>query len=566
MFSDLTAFLPETVLLLGSLALFGHSLGQGRLRAALVAVRVTAGLAVVAALASLDRQAVLFDGAYRVDAFSQWLKLALAGGFATLVWLRDAPVDIREDIRPEFLLFQTLSVTGLMLLVSAIEVITLVVALEISAFPLYLLVPMRREQTAQRSQMESAIKYIMFGVAANGIMLFGLSYLYGLTGTTMLPDMLAKLEPAGLSPLALAGLGLTFAGFYFKLAVFPFHFWTPDVYEGASHETAGLIASLPKLGALAVFLRFVSLAPPESQVIAQLLAGLAIASLFYGNLVALVQSDFKRLLGFSGIAHAGYALVGLVALDAAGFTAALYYMVGYVFMVLTCFAVICQVSRAGENVKLEDLTGLHRRSPLLALTLLVGVFALAGVPPFVGFMGKLALLKAAFARGHSVLVVLVVLNTAIAIYYYLGVIREAYFRDRDELPRLPLSTATRALCVGLIAVNVGLAVVPGRLLQTISSSLSGLHVVAFPEPTVAGRARHSVRAAAGCNVDCIRGAQGTARPTVAQRFMVFMRDNCFAINTFPEPSDCPQSRDREGAVAGAGSGVGPGAACSRARL
>ena len=211
--------------------------------------------------------------------------------------------------------------------------------------------------------MESAIKYIMFGVAANGVMFFGMSYLFGLTGTTSLTDLLPRLQPMIHSPLAIAGLALTFCGLYYKLAIFPFHFWTPDVYQGASNETAGLVASLPKIGAVAVLVRFVSLASPDNHTVAIMLAILATGSMFYGNLIALMQKDFKRLLGFSGIAHAGYALIGFVALDQVGYTAALYYIIGYLLMVLACFVVICKVSRDGTNVSIDELAGLHRRSP-----------------------------------------------------------------------------------------------------------------------------------------------------------------------------------------------------------
>jgi NADH-quinone oxidoreductase subunit N len=313
----------------------------------------------------------------------------------------------------------------------------------------------------------------MFGVAANGIMLFGMSYLFGLTGTTSLPALLPKLQPFIHSPMAIAGLTLTFCGLFYKLAVFPFHFWTPDVYQGASNETTGLIASLPKIGAVAVLARFVTLASPDNHALATLLAVLAVGSMFYGNLIALMQKDLKRLLGFSGIAHAGYALIGFVALDEAGFAAALYYITGYLFMVLACFVVICQVSRDGANASLEDLAGLHRRSPLLALTLAVGVFALAGIPPFVGFMGKLSLLSAALAKGYLYLVIIAVVNTAIAIYYYLSMVREAYFRDPPaDLPPLRLGLSTRAVCVALMAVILALGVLPARMINSISTSMA----------------------------------------------------------------------------------------------
>ena len=470
------AFLPELLLMGGALALFFASLGESRARQAKAVALAVAVALVAACVLCLGQQAVLFSGAYRVDLFSQILKLVFACGYVLVLLLGGELADIRDEVRAEYYLFLTLSVSGLVMLVSCVDILTLVVALELSSFPLYLMVPMRRERNGRRVQMESAIKYIMFGIAANGIMLFGMSYLFGLTGTTSLPVMVEKLRPVITSPLAIAGLAMTLCGLFFKLAVFPFHFWTPDVYQGASNETASLIASLSKVGAVAVLVRFVSLASPDNHAIVLLLTLLAIASMFYGNLIALIQKDLKRLLGFSGIAHAGYAMIGFVALDEAGFAAAIYYIIGYLFMVLACFVVICKVSRDGANVAMDELAGLHRRSPLLAMTLVVSIFALAGMPPFAGFMGKLTLLSAALAKGHLALVIIAVVNTAIAIYYYLCVIREACFRDAGNRPAIALDWPTRVLCVLLMAGILALGVAPARILDGISSSLASVNL------------------------------------------------------------------------------------------
>jgi len=486
--SFIMAFLPELVLLAGALGLFVVTLGASQQKLARIVALLVAFATIAAAALALGQRADLFSGAYRVDQFSQLLKLVLAFGFACILFLSGELPDIRGEVKPEYYLFLTLSITGLVMLVSCVDLISLVVALELSSFPLYLLVPMRREREDQKSQMESAIKYVMFGVAANGIMFFGLSYLYGLTGTTHLPEMVAILQPVVHSPLAIVGLVMAFCGLYYKLAVFPFHFWTPDVYQGASNETASLIASLPKVGAVAVLVRFVSLATPDNRTVALLLTFLAVASMFYGNLIALVQKDLKRLLGFSAIAHAGYALIGFVALNVAGYTAALYYITGYLLMILACFVVICRVSRDGTNVAIEELAGLHRRSPLLALTLLVGLFALASIPPFVGFMAKLSLLTAALAQGHLVLVIVAVVNSVIAIYYYLQVIRQAVFGEVNPAAAagpIVLTWPTRILCVVLIAGIVALGVAHGLVIDTISHSLA--FVTSSPATPLLGR-------------------------------------------------------------------------------
>jgi NADH-quinone oxidoreductase subunit N len=186
-----------------------------------------------------------------------------------------------------------------------------------------------------------------------------------------------------------------------------------------------------------------------------------------------MQKDLKRMLGFSGIAHAGYAMMGFVALDRAGYAAALYYAIGYVLMILACFVVVCRVSPDGANVSIADLGGLHRRSPLLALTLFTGIFALAGLPPFVGFMGKLGLLTAVLGRGHLALVIVAVVNSAIAIYYYLQVIRQAVFGEpADAQAPIRLSWSTRLLCAALIACIVAFGAFPDTLIAAIIRSLA----------------------------------------------------------------------------------------------
>ena len=472
------AFLPELVLLAGALVLFFICLGEGRTTAARRTALLTAAGAFVAVVVCGRQEALLFDGAFQVDPFSQLLKAIVAVGFGVVTVLSGRLDDLREDIRPEYYLFLVLHVCGQFVMVSSVELITLVTALETAAFPLFLMVPMRREGEGRRAQMEAAMKYFMFGVAATGVMLFGMSYLFGITGSTNLAQISASLQTQGVSPLAVAAVALTCCGLFYKLAVFPFHYWTPDVYQGAATETTALVASLPKIGAVAVLARFVALAGPESQVLALLMSGLAVVSMFYGNLGALWQTDLKRLFAFSGIAHGGYALIGFVAFDNAGSAAALFYITGYVFMVLACFLVVAKISPDGVNANIEDLAGLHRRSPLLAVTLLVGVFGLAGVPPFAGFMGKLTLLTAALAQGHLWLVVLAVVNTAIAIYYYLSIVRETCFREATR-PALPaLDWPTRAACVVLIGVTLALGVAPAPVLERLTAAVPALHAQA----------------------------------------------------------------------------------------
>ncbi len=469
------AFAPELVLLSGLLGLFLLSLGSKQMRAARHLSLATALLALGAALGTYGTSCTLFDGSYRVDLFSRLLQLVILLGYLCVAGISFRLPDIREEVKPEYFLFLGFHILGSLLLVSAVDMVAIVVALECSSFPLYILVAMRRERAGQRMQMESAIKYMMFGIAANGFMLFGFSYLYGLCGSTSLADIMAIFQGqvGGLPPLALVGLGMTLCGMLYKLAAFPFHFWTPDVYQGASNETATLVSTLPKIGAAALLVRFLSLVPLREESLSLLLGVMAAGSLFYGNLVALHQKDVKRLLGFSGIAHAGFILLGFVAQTKDGYTAALFNVYIYIFQLLACFLAICRLSPDGLNLSIADLAGLHRRSPLLAATFAVGIFGLAGIPPMAGFIGKFALLTVAWQQGFTLLVILAVINTAIAIYYYLQIIREVYFRDPEiSEEKLLLDFPTRLLCLLLLVLSIGLGVFPGPLFETIATGLS----------------------------------------------------------------------------------------------
>ncbi len=469
-------FLPELLLLLGALALFHLSVAGADGRKARMAALIFAGAAVIAAVASLGQEGYIFFEALRMDFFSQLIKLILALGLVAVLVIGRELKDISDNVRPEYYLFMLCSVAGLMLLVSSAELLTLFMALELSSYCLYLMVPMRSDRQGLRIQMEAAVKYVIFGVVASGIMLFGMSYLFALSGTTHLPEMVPVLAGMLDNPAALAGIMMFMAGFFYKLAIFPFHFWVPDVYQGASNETTTFIASLPKIVAAAMLIKISTMAAPGAgaDAMVTLLIILAVLSMFYGNLSALVQTDIKRMLGYSGIAHAGFILIGVLTMDVMGHAAALYYATGYVVMSLACFLVICNVSRHGENVQIQDLSGLYQRAPLLALVLAVGLFALAGIPPFVGFMGKFFLLTSALQQGHLALVILAAINTAIAIYYYLSVVRVVYTAEPESRTAIGLNVPTRALGLALVLIIIALGVLPGAALDTAALAVRSL--------------------------------------------------------------------------------------------
>ena len=470
--------LPELILLTGALIFFVLSLANK------VHPNVLRFLAMAFCAASfagvwftLQAKARLFHGSYEVSLYSQGFKLLLSGAFFFVVVAGERLKGIRPSVQPEYYLFLFLSVCGLMLLVSATEFILLFVALELSSFALYILVTMRSDYEGVRSQMEAGIKYLLFGVIATGLMLFGMSYLFGLTGTTDIAQIIKYFQQGGIPPVAVVAYLLVLCGFFFKLALFPFHFWVPDVYEGAANETTSFIATLPKIAAVAILVRFMQMVPAgQGNFFVTLFAVIALASMFYGNLCALVQTDVKRLLGFSGIAHAGFVALALLTLKEEGYGLAVYYISAYALMNLACFVVICAVSKRGENLHIDDLHGLSKEQPILAFVLATGLFGLAGIPPFAGFMGKFLILTDAMQAGHRLIVVLAAINTAIAIYYYLSLVRAAYAVEKksaaetSEGPSILLTATAVVLVLAIILAGL----LPSKLIDLATAVVRSL--------------------------------------------------------------------------------------------
>lgn len=389
-----------------------------------------AALGVALALWSLPARGLILWQAYQLDGLSQFFKLAVAVGFFLVALNAQRPAGVRADQRADYFMFLALSSLGLMLLASAVELITVYLALEISSYSLYALIPLRGKEGRAA---EAGIKYILFGAVATALALYGLALVLATQNTSYLAGLGQRPWSWGAAPLGVVGISLFLAGFFYKLALFPFHFWAPDVYDGTGNQTAAFVATMPKLGAVVVLVRVGGLLGTESEVTA-LLAVLGALSMTFGNLAALVQQDLKRLLGYSSVAHAGYIMVGLVACSAQGLAAASFYSLVYLLMNLTAFWVICRLAEDGRNLVLDDLNGLYQRAPFLAFVLAVAAFALVGLPPTAGFMGKLFLLGAAWGRGHDWLVVVAALNTAISIYYYLNLVRHAYTREAEAAP------------------------------------------------------------------------------------------------------------------------------------
>lgn len=455
--NDLIRFLPELSILLGALVTFGASM-LGRQYAE------TWMLGVLSAVAACCFCVVtlplpgdpFFPGIYTVDIFSQLLKGGLALGFLLTLLASDRPHTVRPSARVDLVTFFAVSTAGMMMLVSATELLTLYVALELSAYGMYIIAALHR---AERRGSEAAAKYIVFGAASSAVTLYGMSLVYGVVQSTYLSDIVA-FTAQGPNPMLIVGVLLMLAGFLFKLAVFPFHAWAPDTYEGAPHQVVTFIATASKVAAVGILARTLAMVSREPGELPQVLVILCVASMTFGNLAAIVQKDIKRLLAYSTVAHAGYMLIGLLTFSELGTASAVFYGLTYLVMGFLPFLVVCAVANdnkdTNENPTLDSIAGLSQRSPLLALTLLVGMFGLAGIPPTPGFAGKWFLFSAALEDERFILVLVAAINATISLYYYLQLVRAAYVKPPAEgAGEIRVSSAHKlAAGIGIAAVTV----------------------------------------------------------------------------------------------------------------
>lgn len=462
---QITLFLPEIVLTFMVLAFFFVSLGKpksGFLQGLALALSAAA---ILASVVTYGQEGSLFLDVYRVDAFSQIFKVLITFGLFLVIYLAPKLRGIEKSLHPEYYLFLALSSLGLVMLSSAVELLTILLCLEISSYAIYIIIPLRHNHE-HKEQMEAGIKYILFGAAATGVTLYGMSYIFGLAHTTYL-DGLVKVLPLLIQsqPLAIIGMIMMLCGFFYKLALFPMHFWTPDVYEGASNETTSFVATLPKVGAVALLIRLVSLTGVDLGQFTWILAIFAVLSMTLGNLSALVQNDIKRLLAYSSIAHAGYVMIGILCVNELGLSSAIYYIAGYLLMNLACFYVIYNIAPSGENVSFVDLKGLYKNSPLLAFALGVGAFGMAGIPPTIGFTGKFLIFTGAINKGLYALVILAVINAGISAFYYLKMVRAAYSTSIAPTAKISLGFSTSLLGLGLILAIILLGIFPQSFIE-----------------------------------------------------------------------------------------------------
>lgn len=414
-----------------------------------------------------------FSGMFVDDAMSDILKLMVYITVATVLIYSRSYIGVRGMFRGEFFSLALFATLGMMVMISASHFMTLYLGLELLSLSLYAMVALQRDSTAAT---EAAMKFFVLGALASGFLLYGMSMVYGATGT-LHTTKLAGIIQAGAIDHSVLVIGLVFivAAISFKLSAVPFHMWAPDVYQGAPTAVTLFVGSAPKLAAFGFVMRL--LVDGLGEMVADwqgMLVILAVASMAIGNIVAIAQTNIKRMLAYSTISHMGFVLLGFIAAGENGYSSALFYVAAYVLMTLGAFGIIMMLSREGfESENISDFKGLNQRNSWLALIMLFIMLSMAGIPPMIGFYSKLAVLQAVLSAGYVWLTVIAVLLSLIGAFYYLRIIKFMYF-DAPETD-VPLRPAMDIKF--LISMN-GLAVI---MLGIFPQTLMGLSLYAIQQ-------------------------------------------------------------------------------------
>ncbi|HEX3881613.1 MAG TPA: NADH-quinone oxidoreductase subunit NuoN [Stellaceae bacterium] len=475
---DMTAALPEVVLVCSAMALLliGVFRGEGSSRLvswlAVLALIVTLALAARAGLA----RHVSFYGMFITDPFAAFMKALVLLGSAVTIVMGMRFFEEHKIARFEFPVLVLLASTGMMVMVSANDLITLYLGIELQSLALYVVASFDRDS---RRSSEAGLKYFVLGALASGMLLYGASLVYGFSGTTSFAGLATALSGSATPPAGmLIGLVFVTVGLAFKVSAVPFHMWTPDVYEGAPTPVTAFFSVAPKMAAIALFMRF--LIEPFGPMLAewrQIVVFLSVASMVLGAVAAIAQTNIKRLMAYSSIGHVGYALIGLAAGTQDGIRGVLVYMAIYLFMNAGTFAVILCMKQRGRMVEgINDLAGLSRSQPGLALALGIFMFAMAGIPPTAGFFSKLYIFLAAIDAHLTGLAIIGVLASVVGAFYYLRIVKVMYFDEPQGAFDRPISPELKGVLLVTAIVVLFFILLPDPLVggaQIAAKSLFG---------------------------------------------------------------------------------------------
>ncbi len=473
-FADLQYLVPELFLFLWAMVVLMLDVFSKRRSVSTPAYASLVGLIITGFLLVEFHGGYLWDGMFISDSFSFFFKFIFLGSAFFAIGSSFGILERIGHHRGEYFSLILLSTVGMMFLASAKELITLYIGLELTTIPLFVLAAFHK---SNRRSAEAGLKYMIFGAASSAILLYGLSIIYGLTGTTYLPKITINLAIHWLSygdigPAFTVALMMIIAGLIFKLTVVPFHMWAPDVYEGAPTPITAFLSVASKAAGLAAFVRiFVGMFVAfSSNVMAprdwgNVVALLAAITMILGNVVALRQTNIKRMLAYSSIAQAGYILVGVVASSTLGVASISFYAFAYLFANMGAFAIVAVYADRTGSEQIADYAGLAKSSPVLSAALALFLLSLAGIPPLIGFLAKYYVFAAAVQAGYTWLVILAVLTTVIALYYYANVIRLMYLSPATNphhiVPSFPAGMVLVLTACGVIIFGI----LPQSILQ-----------------------------------------------------------------------------------------------------
>ena len=478
--AEFVPFLPEIFLAVAGFAVLLLGIPMGRTGVRPLSLIGVVSLAVTGVLVwmvgrPVDGPVVILGGMLAVDQMAVFFKLLMLAASAVALMMAAGFLERSRYGGGEYVSLVLFATLGTMIMASGANLASLYVGLELMALSVYVLVGYFKLEVKSN---EGAVKYFVLGAASSAILLYGISLVYGSLGTLDLEEIRASLVavPSD-NPMLVLGIALVGFGMLFKVAAVPFHVWTPDAYEGAPTPVTAFISVAPKAAAFAMFMRiFLGAFGPEVDHWRVMLWVASAATMIYGNVAALTQDNVKRMLAYSSIAHAGYALMGLVAANAMGAWALLMYMLVYAFMNLGAFGfVILLESKGYAGEEIADYAGLARRHPTAALGMLIFMLALAGIPPTAGFMGKLYLFAAAVEGGYVVLTVIAVIMSAVSLYYYFRIVLQMYMRDGLEEGAAPAELLhdrwTEAMIAICVVITLAIGIYPAPVVGWAKSAI-----------------------------------------------------------------------------------------------
>lgn len=424
-----------------------------------------------------DQTRYAFNHMYALDRLALFFKRFFLLATVLVLFMSVEYAEFIEAGIAEYYALILFALTGMLFASSANHFALLFVSLELITVTFYVLTSFQR---ARLTSLEAGVKYLVIGALSTGFTVFGIALVYGISRKLDFAGLAAVASQFGNNRIFLFGLLLVMVGLGFKIAAFPFQIWAPDVYQGAPSPTTAFLAVGSKAAGFVLLLRVLFIAVPAvSMHWSKLLIVISAVTILYGNLCAIPQRNLKRLFGYSSIAHAGYMLLGIAALSAAGQSAVLYYLSGYLFTVLGAFTVICLVMTQVEGEDITALAGLNQRAPLLAVTMTLAMVSLAGIPPLAGFFGKFLLFKAAIASGASEpayywLVAIAIFGVVVSMYYYFGVVRVIFWGKESQTSPIRTSTPIQVCLYGCVVGMLALGLFPNWLLNAASEAVKVL--------------------------------------------------------------------------------------------